>query len=106
MEGLGCSRVGAATQRNALDLEGGTVQHVHIHGQPGVGKTRFALELCREAAWRASVIYVQQATDLRLLELIDSAAVDPGVRLIVVADEVQPEQLLPLRESVGRSNGR
>lgn len=97
---------GLAAQRVALDFEGGTIQHLHIYGQPGVGKTRFALELCREAAWRGSVIYVQQATDVRLLELIDSAAADPGVRLIVVADEVQPEQLRPLRESVGRSDGR
>src|SRR5271165_705747 len=29
------------------ELETGNVYHLHIHGLPGVGKTRFALELCR-----------------------------------------------------------
>lgn len=88
------------------DLETGSVHHLHIQGPSGVGKTRFALELCRDAPWRSAVIYIPQASDLRLSELIDSAAADDGVRLIVVADEVQAEQLRPLRNSVGQSNGR
>ena len=92
--------------RAKLDLETGEILHLHIQGHPGVGKTRFALELCREAPWSASVIYIQQATDLRLLELIDSAASDPNVRLMVVADEVQLKQLRFLRDSIGRGNGR
>ena len=92
-------------QRTDLDLDGGLV-HLHIHGHPGVGKTRFALELCRGAPWVRNVIYVRQATDVRLPELIDSATADPSVQLIVVADEVQASQLRPLRDSVGRSNGR
>lgn len=82
------------------------IRHLHIRGQPGVGKTRFALELCRRAPWRATVIYVRQADDVRLSELIDSAAEAPDVRLTVVADEVQPERIEPLRDSVGRTNGR
>ncbi len=91
---------------SALDFEKGDIDHLHIYGPPSVGKTRFALELCRGAPWRRSVIYIQQATDIRLLELIDSAVADIGVRLIVVADEVQPEQLRPLRDSIGLSDGR
>ena len=43
---------------------------------------------------------------MRLSELIDSAVDDPGVRLMVVADEVQREQLLPLRDSIGRGDGK
>lgn len=82
------------------------IRHLHIRGQPGVGKTRFALELCRRAPWRATVIYVRQADDVRLSELIDSAAEAPDVRLTVVADEVQPERIEPLRDSVGRADGR
>jgi hypothetical protein len=95
-----------ASQRILLDFEEGSVSHLHIYGQPGVGKTRFALELCREATWSNSVIYIQQAADLRLLELIDSAATEHDIRMVIVADEVQQQQILPLRDSIGRANGR
>lgn len=93
-------------RRNDLDVATGSVYHLHIQGHPGVGKTRFALELCREAAWCGAVIYIRQAADFRLAELIDSVVMDPGAQLIVVADEVQPEQILPLSDSVGRGDGR
>jgi hypothetical protein len=93
-------------RRADLDFATGSIHHLHIQGPPGVGKTRFALELCRGAAWSGTVIYIRQAAALRLLELLDSAATDQGVQLVVVADEVQPEQLRPLRESVGRGSGR
>lgn len=58
------------------------------------------------APWSAFVIYLQQAADMRLLELIDGAVANAAVRLVVVADEIQPEQLRPLRDSIGRGNGR
>ncbi|MDE0448773.1 MAG: hypothetical protein OXH96_19080 [Spirochaetaceae bacterium] len=80
--------------------------HLHVRGFPGVGKTRFALELCRDAAWRDTVLYVRQSEDFRLSALIDTAAEAPDVRLVVVADETQPEHLERLRESVGRADGR
>jgi DNA polymerase III delta prime subunit len=89
-----------------LDFALGEVYHLHVQGPPGVGKTRFALELCRAADWESATVYVRQAGDLRLMELIDSAAVEPDLRLMIVADEVQLEQLLPLRSSIGRSKGR
>ena len=92
--------------RAKLDFASDELRHLHIFGHPGVGKTRFALELCRGADWSGSVIYVRQAEDVRLTELLDSAAADEGVRLLVVADEVQPEQLLPLADSVDRGEGR
>ena len=97
-------------RRRQLDIytEGNSeaVHHLHVEGHPGVGKTRFALELCREAPWRDTVIYVRQAEDLRLTELIDSVTSEPDVRLAVVADEAQPERLEPLRDSVERAAGR
>jgi hypothetical protein len=48
-------------RRGELDFETGNVLHLHVQGLPGVGKTRFALELCRSGAWRDDVIYVRQA---------------------------------------------
>ena len=96
--------------RSRLDFnaenEAESTLHVHVRGLPGVGKSRFALELCRDARWRDMVIYVRQADDIRLAELIDTAAEAPDIRLMVVADEAQPERLEPLRNSVGRAEGR
>jgi hypothetical protein len=97
---------GIVRLRSELDFETGSVQHLHIYGPPGVGKTRFALELCRDAPWVSFVIYFRQASDVRLPELIDGAAAEEDVRLVAVADEVQPEQLLPLRDAIGRASGR
>jgi hypothetical protein len=92
--------------RKELDFMHGSVTHLHIQGAPGVGKSRFALELCRDADWRSTVIYVRQASDLRLIELIDSATLEEGALLMIVADEVQSGQLLPLCDSLLRGNGR
>jgi hypothetical protein len=94
------------TRRADLEFGTGSVLHLHIYGPPGVGKTRFALELCRGAAWCNDVIYIRQAMDIRLNELIDTAATDDGAQLLVVADEVPLEQLRTLRDSVGLGNGR
>lgn len=93
-------------RRTDLDFAMGDILHLHIYGPPGVGKTRFALELCRGAAWSNAVVYIPQASDdPRLYELIDSVVTEPEVQLIVVADEVQLSQLRTLRDSVGRGNG-
>ncbi len=92
--------------RADLDVESGEVLHLHVFGHPGVGKSRFALELCRGAPWERFVVYIRQAADIRLLELVDSCADDSGVRLVIVADEVELEQILSLRASVARANRR
>ena len=95
-------------RRIDLAFDTGSVNHLHIQGPPGVGKTRFALELCRAAPWRDTVVYFPQSEDHRLLELIDSVAQDrdPEVRLMVVADEAQLEHLLLFRNSVEHTDGR
>ncbi len=92
--------------RAGLDFATDRIYHLHIQGAPGVGKTRFALELCRGATWSSEVIYFRQASDARLSELIDVIATDLGATLVVVADEVQPDQLRPLCDSVERGRGR
>lgn len=93
-------------QRGALEFLTGTVQHLHISGPAGVGKTRFALELCRNAPWAGHVVYFPQAGDVRLREVIGSAVSEVNVRMVVVADEVQKEQLVSLRDEVARAGGR
>ena len=97
-----------AERRADLDFATGSIHHLHIKGPPGVGKTRFALELCREAPWRDTVVYFQQSEDQRLLPLIDGVAHDrdPEVRLMIVADEAQIEDLRVFRNSVERTDGR
>ena len=69
-------RSNLAQGRADLDFAAGSVHHLHVQGPPGVGKTRFALELCRDAPWRDTVVYFQQSDDQRLPELIDSVARD------------------------------
>ncbi len=93
------SRLGFDTQREDR------IHHLHVRGQPGVGKTRFALELCRRAPWRDTVIYVRQADDVRLSRLVASSEA-PDALLTVVADEVQIADLEPLRDSVEITRGR
>ena len=95
------ARLGFDTKR-----EENRIHHLHVRGQPGVGKTRFALELCRRSPWRDTVIYVRQAEDVSLFRLIGSASEVPEALLTVVADEVQIEHLEPLRDAVELTSGR
>lgn len=92
--------------RRDLDLNDGQVVHLHIEGPPGVGKTRFALELCKGAQWSADVVYIRQAAEVDVGNIIQTVANAPGARLVVVADEVQQHQLASLRESVGYAERR
>jgi hypothetical protein len=92
--------------RAKVDLRSGELVHLHIQGPPGVGKSRFALEICRSAEWKNSVIYFANATDYRLQEIIQAAVNEPAVQLVVVADEAQFDQLLPLRDALDGSGGR
>jgi hypothetical protein len=89
-----------------LDFSSGSLHHLHVQGPPGVGKTRFAMEICKGAAWGRSVIYFGNASDFRLTEIIDAAVSEPDVQLMVVADEVPASQLMLLRDSIERGNGR
>lgn len=95
-----------ATFRSNLDFFTGEIKHLHIQGLPGVGKTRFALELCRGAEWCNSVVYILQASDLPVNELIADATNDGNVQLMLVVDEVQANQLELFRELIGQSEGR
>lgn len=71
-----------ATLRKSLDTATGTPTHVHVYGQPGAGKSRFVLEACRGAPWAGSVMYIPQASDARVGELLDSVADAVSARLV------------------------
>lgn len=92
--------------RRDLDFDSGQVKHIHIEGPPGVGKTRFALELSRGAPWSADVVYVRQAAEVDVGGIIQAVTNAEGARLVVVADEVQKNQLVYLNELVGYAEGR
>jgi hypothetical protein len=95
-----------ARMRGELDLASGGLLHLHIQGHPGVGKSRFALELCKEAPWKGSVVYMSDASDLPVRQVIEGAVAKPEVRLVLVADEIQRNQLEPLRDALDAGEGR
>jgi hypothetical protein len=73
--------------RRDLDFASGTIFHLHIQGPPGVGKTRFALELCRNAGW-SDIIYFRDAlNDSRLIPLVDEATAAANERMLVVTEK-------------------
>ena len=89
-----------------IDPISGSVQHLHVVGAPGVGKTRFVLELCKAASWASLVVYARQAEDAPLVEILDGAAAHPSAMLLVVADETPSSDLRILRSSLDLSSGR
>jgi hypothetical protein len=97
---------GIAILQRTLDLGSGQALHIHVYGQPGAGKTRLVLEACRDAKWSAHVMYVPQASDARIAELLDTVADAPAARLVLVVDEVQSQQVAGFNASVRTSGGR
>jgi len=92
--------------RAELDFSANALLHLHIQGRPGVGKSRFALELCKGAPWSGSVVYIRDASDVPVQRIVQGAVDQPGVRLVLVLDEVQFPQLLPLRDALDAGEGR
>jgi hypothetical protein len=70
-----------------------TRQHLHVFGKPGIGKTRFVLEACRDAAWSKSVLYVSQWAEANIENLLAAVARSGNNRLVLVVDEVPAEQV-------------
>lgn len=89
-----------AKLRADLDLFSGQIKHLHIHGPAGVGKTRLALEICRDAEWNMAVVYIRQAADQRVVEILDALAATNAARLVLVVDEVQERDLPALNSAV------
>jgi hypothetical protein len=93
-------------QLNPATTGASDVLHLHLHGPPGIGKTRLALEICRHAPWADLVAYVQRTSENNVLALLNQVAHEVGVRFVVVADQTPANLLMDLRRAVERSNGR
>lgn len=65
----------------------GAVAHVHLIGQPGVGKTRLALEACRGAGWRHDVLYVADGVGTNVDDLLMRLLANPLAAAVVVVDD-------------------
>ena len=88
--------------RAALTAATNPLLHLHVYGPPGVGKSRYALELCRGATFREEVLYVRQADDVPVPALISHLAELAIQPVVIVVDEVASGQLRRLRDEVGR----
>lgn len=92
--------------RGELDLVAGSVRHVHLVGPPGVGKTRFALEICRAAPWRHAVIYVEDAAIGDVRDLLVALGQSLLAQAIVVVDEAASDRLEAWAAAARRAGGR
>lgn len=77
-----------ATLQGNLDPTGPILSpHAHIVGAPGVGKTRLVLELCRGAAWRRDVLYIEDGQRVDVYTLLLRLLEHPSATAVVVVDE-------------------
>ena len=72
------------------------IVHLHVFGRPGIGKTRFVLHACQSASWNRSVLYVPQWAEADITSLLAAVAQAGAGRLVLVVDEVPPEQVKSL----------
>jgi hypothetical protein len=91
--------------RAGLDFAGGQVSHLHIVGHPGVGRTRFALEVVRDPALRAFAVYAPRV-DEAVIDALGRARGDPAARMLVVVDQATEDAIGPLNQQVRLAGGR
>lgn len=89
-----------------LDLRDGSVTHAHIFGRPGVGKTRFVLELCRSAGWRGDVLFIRQPGEVSPVQTLQAVGAGAEKRLVLVVDEAQREQVKHWAAVAAQAGGR
>lgn len=72
--------------------EGDVARHVHMFGEPGIGKTRLALEATRADDLRPLVLYTNQPKELMRSRLLDALLLrDNRFHAILVVDECDIE---------------
>lgn len=85
--------------------KGSDIIDLRITGQPGVGKTRLALEVCREEGLRERVIYADcpQAIPSGFWTWLEN---NPQTHAVLVVDECEYETADRLIQRAQRCNGR
>jgi hypothetical protein len=78
--------------------------HAQIQGQPGVGKTRLALELVRRLGLDQVTLYSADVSSSR--ELFGWVEMNDYVQAVVIVDECDEAEALALAEWGGRCQGR
>ena len=78
----------------------GCPTHVHIWGRPGVGKTRLALEIARQAPWKGHVIYISGLEERTPEAWIDGLNKPDaqGAHLVLVVDECAADRAKRLHD--------
>lgn len=79
--------------------------HLRIEGQTGTGKTRLALEICREEGLRDRVLYAMVPEDVPK-GLFPWLEAHEASSLILVVDECDPEHAEDLAQQAERCEGR
>jgi hypothetical protein len=93
-----------AAVRKGLSINVAGSRAFHIWGPPGVGKTRLALEVVREALSLFTIYLPVYSPEV--VTLLAQVRSDPGAHLIVVVDETPPEAVSSLFEQVRLAEGR
>lgn len=98
-------------QRNAIKTEalrhlrdGGELLHIRLEGLAGIGKTRLALEICRDSL-RDRVLYAETPIDIPagLFHWLENRR---DARLVIVVDECDRDDAERLSRQVERCQGR
>lgn len=72
---------------NRIASEDTNAFHTHIFGQPGVGKTRFAVEVCRVLDRASSIVYSPSADMASIQTFLDVLRASDGMSAILIVDE-------------------
>jgi hypothetical protein len=94
-----------AQARAGLDFGHGEVSHLHIGGQPGVGRTRLALEIVRSPGLQEFAIYCPIFND-DVVAYLGQVRNEPAARLLAVVDQIPSESVGEVHRQIGLADGR
>jgi hypothetical protein len=95
-----------ARARRILDFRSsGRRYHLHIAGQPGIGRSRLAMEIVRDTGLQELAIY-SGAFDQQVGELLGQVRAELTARLLLIVDQVAPESVGVLNQQVRLAEGR